>query len=260
MTTGEPTENPTAVRTGPRRRRRVIVVVALVAIVVVAAAVVVADIALRSYAEDRATAEISSSLPESVSGDVDVTIGGFSFLQQYLSGSFDRVDLDGPALTVDGVPIEAHVVARGVPTDLAKPVDELTAELTLSENAVNSVIEVPGSALLTLGDQTVGYDGSLSFLGLELGYLVTAGVSVTADSVVLSPQTARLSAGSAVVDASDALNAVLDDRIPLCVADYLPRGVELTGLDVVPGSVTVKLGASDFALDEAGLRTTGSCP
>jgi hypothetical protein len=247
--------------TGPRRRRRtVVVVVALVVVVVLAVAVVVADVSLRAYAEDRASAEIASSLPDTVEGDIDVTIGGFSFLQQYLSGRFDRVVLDAPDLSVDGVPVDAHVVASGVPSDLHKPVDEVSARLTLSEDAVNSVVEVPGSATLALGDQTVGYDGSISFLGLSLDYLVTAAVSVTADSVVLAPQKATLTAGSNVIDASDALDAVLDQKIPLCIADHLPLGVELTKLTVAPGSATVRLGASGFMTDEIALGTTGSCP
>ncbi len=245
----------------PRQRRRSSgVVIAVIVAVVVAVLVVVADVALRAYAENRATAEITSSLPDTVRGDVDVKISGFSFLQQYLSGTFDRVTLDAPDLMVDGIPVDARVVATGVPTDFAKPVDALSAELTLSEDAVNSVVEVPGAASLALENQAIGYDGSISFLGLSLDYSVTAAVSVTADSVVLSPQTATLTAGTTVLDASDALNAVLDESIPLCVASYLPSGVQLHHVSVVPGSATVTLDASDFTLDEASLRSVGTCP
>lgn len=257
------TEMGTEIVTGPGRRPRRRgrgIVIALVILVVLAAVVVVADVLLRSYAEDRAAAEISSSLPDTVEGGIHVEIGGFSFLQQYLSGSFDRVTLDAPGLSVDGVPVEAHVVAAGVPTDLTDPVDTVSATLTLDQDAVNSVIEVPGSATLTLGEQSVGYDGSISFLGIDLDYLVTAAVSVSVDSVVLSPRSATLTSGSTVFDASGALDAVLDESIPLCVANYLPRGVELTKLAVVPGSATVTLGAAGLVLDEAGLRTVGTCP
>lgn len=243
----------------PRRRKKGIVVVLAVVLVLVAA-VVVADVGLRAYAEDRASTEIASSLPDTVDGKIDVTIGGFSFLQQYLSGSFDQVTLDAPELSVDGVPIDAHVVATGVPSDLSKPVDAVSARLSLSEDAVNSVIQVPGAATLTLDDQAVGYDGSTTVLGLTLKYLVTAGVSVTGDSVVLTPETAKLTAGSTVFDASSALNSILDESIPLCVADRLPQGVELTSLSVAPGSATVTLGASDFTIDETSLRTMGACP
>jgi hypothetical protein len=253
------TEGVTGPARRPRRRGRGIVIT-LVVVVVLAALVVVADIVLRSYAEDRAAAEISSNLPDTVEGGIDVEIGGFSFLQQYLSGTFDRVTLDAPDLSVDGVPVSAHVVAAGVPSDLTDPVDAVSAQLTLDQDAVNRVIEVPGSATLTLGDQSVGYDGSISFLGLDLDYLVTAAVSVSADSVVLSPRTATLTSGSTEFDASGVLDAVLDESIPLCVANYLPQGVELKELAVAPGSATVTLGAQGFVLDEAGLRTVGTCP
>lgn len=61
-----------------------------------------------------------------MTGNVDVRIGGAVILQ-YLTGSFERVELDAPKLTVDGVPASARVVASGVSTDLAKPVRNVTA-------------------------------------------------------------------------------------------------------------------------------------
>jgi len=139
-------------------------------------------------------------------------------------------------------------------------VGTVSVRLSLSQDAVNSLIEVPGAATLTLDDQAVGYDGSITVLGFSLQYLVTAGVSVTADSVVLTPETAKLTAGSAVVDASSALNSILDESIPLCVADRLPQHVALKSLSVTPGTATVTLGASDFTIDETSLRTVGTCP
>jgi hypothetical protein len=221
--------------------------------------VAVADAALRGYAEGRVRDELAQSLPANVSGDVEVRIDGFSFLQQYLAGRFDHVVVTAPSLAVDGVPVSAEVVASGVPTDLGKPVDSLRAKLTLSESAVNSLIEVPGAAELRLEDGSVGYDGSASFLGFSVQYLVTAGVTSTADSVVLTPETASLSSGSAVVDASGALKAVLDKPIPVCVAEYLPRGIELAAIAVAPGTATVQLSAQDFTLDEASLGAVGAC-
>lgn len=243
-----------------RRRRGLGVVIALIVVGVLAVGVVVADVSLRVYAEDRAASEIAASLPDTVEGDIDVSIGGFSFLQQYLSGTFDRVTLDAPALTVSGVPVDAHVVATGVPADLSKPIGTASATLTLGQDAVNSIVEVPGAATLTLDDQAVRYDGAISFLGLSIDYLVTASVSVTPDSVVLTPQKATLTAGSTVVDASDALDAILDQPIPLCVASYLPQGVELADLTISPGRATVVLRASDLSIDETSLRTLGVCP
>jgi hypothetical protein len=248
----------TAGRSGPRRRL-VGMLVALGILVVLAVAVVVADVALRGYAEGRVREELTHNLPSNVSGDVDVRIDGFSFLQQYLAGRLDRVVVTAPKLAVDGVPVSAELVASGVPTDLGAPVDSLKATLTLSESAVNSLIEVPGAAGLRLEDGAVGYDGSASFLGLSVDYLVTARVSSTADSVVLTPETASLSSGSTVVDVSGALNAVLDRPIPVCVAEYLPRGIELAAVTVAPGTATVRLSAQEFTPDEASLRTLGGC-
>ncbi|CAD6000506.1 DUF2993 domain-containing protein [Agreia sp. COWG] len=243
-----------------RGHRGVGLIVGVGIVVLLAVGIVVADVSLRAYAQDRARSEIEAALPSTVTGDVSVQIGGFSFLQQYLAGRFDTVTLDAPSLVVDGSPVAVSVTAGGVPTDLAQPVDRLTATLALDQDAVNSFVTVPGSATLTLDDQAVGYDGSVSFLGLGIDYLVTAGVSVTADSVVLAPKTATLANGSSVVDLSTPLQAVLDQPIPVCIANQLPRGVELTGLDVTPGRAMVTASATDFVLDKTSLSTTGVCP
>jgi hypothetical protein len=256
---------PPAARTAapaPRRRRAARIWITVVAIVIaLVALVVVADIVVRNVAEARFAEEIEANLPDGVEGDVGVTIGGFSVIAQYLSGSMDHVELSAPELVVDGTPIAVDVVGEGVPVDLAAPVEHLTATLEADEAAVNRLISVQGiEGDLAFGDGTVGYSGSTRFLGLRIDYSVTAEPTAAGDTVLLQPVGVEVGAGGGSLDVSDIVERLLgDDPVPVCVADRLPEGVEVQQITVEPSGATVVLEANGLRLDEASLATTGSC-
>jgi hypothetical protein len=246
----------------PRRGRAARVWITVVAIVVaLVALVVVAEIVVRNVAEARFAEEIEANLPDGVEGDVGVTIGGFSVIAQYLSGSMDHVELSAPELTVDGTPIAVDVVGEGVPVDLAAPVEHLTATIEADESAVNRLISVQGiDGDLAFGDGTVGYTGSTRFLGLRIEYTVTAEPIAAGDTVLLQPVGVEVAAGGGSIDVSGIVDRLLgDDPVPVCVADRLPEGVEVQDLTVEPSGATVVLEASGLRLDEASLATTGTC-
>src|SRR4051812_7049116 len=102
-----PAEPRSPATTKPRAEKRGLRTLLWILIPIVALVVVffVADAVVRSYAEGRVASEIEKNLPDTVDGDVSVHIGGVSVIQQYLSGSFDRVELDAAKLTVQNVPI-----------------------------------------------------------------------------------------------------------------------------------------------------------
>jgi hypothetical protein len=228
---------------------------------VIVVLLVVADIAVRAYAEQRAADEIEKSLPADVQGDVSVHIGGFSVIQQYLSGSFDRVELDAPHLTAKGVPVSANVVASGVPADLTKPVSSATGTFVISQKSLNALVEIPGAkGDITLGDGTVGYDGSIDLLGLPVGYTVTAKPEAAGDRVLLQPVDASLTTGSNNVDLTRLVKAITDrGPFPVCAAQYLPDGVQVSDIAVKKGEATVTFTASDFVLGEKFLNSKGRC-
>src|SRR6185437_5052962 len=90
-------ETPAPARRRRPRWQRLLLTVGIPVVAVVVLLVVVDSVA-RAYAEQRVSAEIEKNRPAGVSGQVSTHIGGFSVLQQYLSGSFERVELDAPRL------------------------------------------------------------------------------------------------------------------------------------------------------------------
>jgi hypothetical protein len=255
-----PAGEPAARRRRPRWVR--VLLWTLIPLAVLAVLLVVADVAVRAYAEQRVASEIEKKLPSNVSGEVQAHIGGVSVLQQYLSGTFDSVELDAPKLTVDGAPLSASIVATSVPADFSKPIGQATGTLSISQASLNTLVTIPGATGdITLGDGTIGYDGSIDLLGLPVGYSVTAKPEAAGDTVLLQPDKASLSTGSGSDVNLTRLLQALTDRgpFPVCAAQYLPAGVQVSDITVTPGHATVTLTASDVVIDEKFLHSKGSC-
>jgi hypothetical protein len=256
-----------------RRRGRGLIVVGVLAVALVGV-FFVADVMLRNYAQDRAQAEIAERLPANVTGDVTVAIGGFSVIAQYLTGSFDQVDLTAPALTIDGATVAAKIRAAGVPVDTTQPIRQVDGTIDLDEAALNTLMQAgqgpvsgasdgpiqAGATELKLGSAEVTYGGSVSLFGFTVGYQATAAPTTTADSLVLTATGAELSSGVGSLDASGLLNLILGEKpLTICVAQYLPQGVTLTGVDVTAERARITLESSTLTLTEQSLTTLGAC-
>ncbi|WP_157008500.1 DUF2993 domain-containing protein [Agromyces laixinhei] len=257
-----PAEDPAEPRSRGRlgRATRIWIVVGVVLAAIVAL-VVVADVIGRGIAEQRVAQNIEANLPEGVEGDVDVRIGGFSVIAQYLSGTMQHVELSAPQLSVDGAPLAVEVVADGLPVDTSSPVRRLSATITADEESVNRLVTVAGVETgLTLGDGIVGYEGSVELLGLPLTYQVTATPTAAGDSVLLEPSGVEVTAGGASLDVSGLLDRLVGGTpIELCVADRLPAGVLLESVSVTPGTAVVELHGDGLVLDSASLQQRGTC-
>lgn len=246
----------------PKRRRWLHLLLGIgIPVVVIVVLLVVADVAVRAYAEKRVSDEIEKSLPSDIRGQVHTHIGGFSVLQQYLSGSFERVELDAPALVVKGAPLSAKVVATGVPADFSKPIADATGTLSVSQDSLNKLVQIPGATGdITLDDGTIGYDGRIDLLGLPVGYTVTATPEAAGKQVLLTADKASLKTDAGNVNLNRLLQALTSQGpFPVCAAQYLPEGVEVSDIVVKPGRATVTLTASDFVLDQKFLNSKGSC-
>jgi len=246
-------------RRGARSGRVFFIIAAIV--IAIAALCVVAEIIVRNVAEQQVADEIERGLPEGVEGDVDVTFGGVSVIAQYLSGTMQEVSISAPEVTVLGSPIAVDVVATDVPVEQGAEIGRVDATLSASEETVNRFVElqdIPGG--VSLGDGTVGYDGTVRLLGLPIDYSVTAEPEAAGDTVLLRPAGVEVAAAGGSVDVSGLVDRLLGgEPYPVCVAEYLPEGVEVNDVTVAPGELSVGIEASDVAYSVDTLETRGSC-
>ena len=240
-----------------------LIIVGVLAILLVVAYFLV-DNGVRAFAQDRAETEISNRMPASVTGDVTVAIGGTSVIAQFITGSFDQIELTAPNLTVDGVPASVHVIARDVSTNTAKAIGSLNATLDLDQDALNQLVQAsgtaPADAVMTLGDGTVAYTGTVALFNFNVGYTATATASATGDTLNFTPTEVTVTSGVGDIDATPLVNLILQQApIGVCIASYLPGGVELSGVDISPERARVTLESSSLRLTAQSLTTLGSC-
>lgn len=240
-----------------------LIIVGVIAVLLVVAYFLV-DSGVRAFAEKSAETEISNRMPASVTGDVNVSIGGTSVIAQFIAGSFDQIELTAPNLTVDGVPASVHVIAHDVSTNTAKAIGSLTATLDFDQNALNQLVQAsataPTDADLALGDGTVEYTGSVKLFEFNVGYSATATASAAGDTLFFTPTKATVTSGVGDIDATPLVKLILQQApIGVCVASYLPEGVELTGVDISPERARVTLDSNSLRLTAKSLTTLGSC-
>lgn len=239
--------------------RRSVAITLIVFGVVVVAGGVIADNSARAFAENLIATGVKTSLPSEVAGDVNVSVGGLSFISQYLSGKLDEVTITSRDLQLSGVPVTASILAKGVPTDLGQPVDAIDATVTLSEAAVNAAA-VPGAGSLTLLDGSVGYAGTLNVLGVSLNYMVRAAAAPSPGNVImLTPQEVTLAPEGGSLDLTGVLAGVKDTTVPLCLASYLPKSLTISGVAVTAGAADIVISGRNIVLSPAILSTRGTC-
>jgi hypothetical protein len=253
---------------GPARkpaRRRVLtgVIILVVAVLVVVSGAFLAEYLTRGIAEDTVAAAVESNLPANVDGTVDVDIAGDWVLLQLFSGRMHEVTLSSDDIRFDGIPIEKMTVtASGVPIDLKAAVEDIDATVTLDESALNELLTLPeNDAVITLGNGTVGYDGSTTVFGVPIGYVVTASLAPDGTDVLVTPQGAEVTSAVGDLDLSGLVNRVVgSEPVRICLAEKLPVGVSISAIEVRNGEATLSFAASDFTLSGGSLRSTGECP
>ncbi len=245
------------------RRIRVLIVVVLsvLALVVI---FFIADAIARTYAENRVKQEITSSLPEGVTGTINVAIGGFSVIGQFLAGNFERVQLTSSNLTVSEATAVVDIVATDVPTNTAKQIGSVTGTIDLDQKSLNvllsKAVSVP-DATVELRQGDVKYTGSIQVLGASVGYTATAIPQAAGDTLYLTPTSAELTSALGALDVSGVINLILGQQpVAICVADYLPKGVAVTGVDVTPERLRITLASNTLSLSPDALNAVGSCP
>lgn len=249
----------------PRRATRRWLKPAIIAsgiIVLLVAAFFVADAGLRAYAQGRIADEIKGELPNGfTANDLNVDIGGFSVIGQYLAGSFDTVSLDADDVRMNGVPARASIIAHGVPLDFSKPVASIKGSMVLDQDAANKLVKIPGAtSKITFGDGTVGYSGSTTLFGLALTYTAVVEPKADGTTIQLAPRSVKLTGGPAGLDLSGIVSQVLGDKpFPLCVAQFLPKGVTVADVTIEKGSANATVAAKNIVLDQKTFENLGSC-
>lgn len=193
-------------------------------VVVLAGGAVVADHVVRTRTE----ADLAQSLQDEIPGldtEPDVTIHGFPFLTQVMSGSLDDVRLSAPEATVEGLRMEdIDVRLEGVSTDQPTTADRahMTALVTL--DSAREVLDAP----VELSVEDGALVTSTQFLGLPVEAVLVP--RAAGRDIDIEVQSLRLAGVGVDPSQIPGIGGRLEGlSIPV---QGLPEGLELTGLTV----------------------------
>ncbi len=231
----------------------------LVALVVLAGGAVVADGVARAYAEDRIRTELSAELPDG-SRPVSVDVRGLSFLAQYAQGSLDDVVLDAPRVVVGSGAVAARFELHGVPASGSGSIRTASGSVRVDGDELSRIALPSGtSGRIRLRAGAIELSTSAEILGTSVSVTVTLVPSVDGSRVLLRPTHVRVGDGTADVDLGTLIPGLSSRQIPVCAAEYLPRGARLTRVRVSGGALELSATGDDLPLTRDLLAQHGSC-
>ena len=263
-------EHPTLVvpdsadgRGGAGRRRRRWPWVVLIVVVVLAALVVAAELVARAVLPGvvRSMAIEQRDLPSYQQHDVE-TEG--ILLPQLLAGRLDTLRVSTDAVTLQGITGAADVTATGVPlrggdlggADGTIRIDQeqFTALLSDTELPVETVEFAAPNA--TLG-------GSFDVLGTAVPLSVTLTPGAVEGDLELTPVAASIGGVDIDLDRVGSSFGSLGEGITeprrVCIADQLPAGLTLTGVEIVRDQAVIDIDGDGAIVPDETLQEKGTC-
>lgn len=240
----------------------------LIVVVVLGLLAGAAELALRLIVPDVIANAIRTEMGLSDDHPVEVEMGGSAALNA-LRGGIGDVTVTSPGVPIiEGLSVDAKVHAdfspfnpskgeiRGGTAALTVPKDELGATIEMLTQGIAQSGEVRGDDLvvgrsLEIFGQNVGLSASLH-LGVQDGEVTVEPTGVKAAGFDLSAEQLASATGSL-------LDPILKPQ-QVCISDRLPRGIELTAIEMsTTGSVTIRAALSPAILSDPAEQEPGSC-
>jgi hypothetical protein len=248
----------------PRRRRARWPWVLLIIALVIAALVVAAELVARSLLPGIVRGLVIEQLDLPSDQQLDVQADGI-LLPQLIAGRLDALRLSTDAVTLEGVTGAVDVTATGVPLrggDLGGAegtirIDQgqFTALLATTDLPVETVEFAQPNATLS---------GTIAVFGIQVPLSLTLTPGVVEGDLELTP--VGISVGGAEIDVSEvgadlgSLGENLTQPRRICIADQLPAGLTLTGLEIVGDEAVIDVDVDGAIATDPALLEKGVCP
>lgn len=243
------------------------VVIAMVVVVLIVGAFI-ADAAAKASARDQIRSQLVSALGLPASADVTVDVGPGSILLQALSGSLATVDVSVPELAFGELVGSADIHATKVPLDTSKPVGTLAVNYAVTEKnlaAIAKNLSGVDITAVTLERSEIVAAASLTVLGATVPVSLGLTPSVSGGRLVFTPAHIRLGGQTFTAEQLTAnplfggLARGLLKQQSFCVAQYLPKALTATAVQIVGGSLIMSFSGDGAALGGPEFTTKGGC-
>lgn len=221
----------------------------VVFLILLAALVVVADVGARSFAQNTLAERLSQQME--MSKEPDVSIEGWAFLPQVISGTYTEVDIRADSATMGGVTVEK---VEATASDVEAPLSDLMDQPTVTAGRVDGSFVVPyayfnphlpeGMTISTENGEP-RISGELALSGLDLSTSVSAGGEFSVDGDTLSVTPVDIEVGDAPVDVSGVVTNMLSfsAQVP-----ELPFGLTATDMEATSSGLKITGTGNDVPL------------
>jgi hypothetical protein len=255
-----PGETDTAPR-APRRRRWPWVL--LIVVVVLAALAVAGEFLARALLPGVVRGIVIQQLDLPSDQQLDVDAEGI-LLPQLISGRLDALHLSTQSVTIEGITGAADVTARGVPLR-GGDLGGASGTISIDESQFTQLLAGTDLPIdqVTFDAPDVTVSGSVQVLALSIPVSLTVTPGAADGALQLTPRS--ISIGGVVVDADqvqDTLGGIgseLTRTQSICIADRLPAGLTITGLEVKGAAAIIDIDVDGAIVTDQRLQQPGVC-
>ncbi|PKQ33440.1 MAG: DUF2993 domain-containing protein [Actinobacteria bacterium HGW-Actinobacteria-11] len=258
-----PGSSPEQSPEGATRRRRWPWVL-LVVVIVLAALVVAAEFVARAVLPGIVRSIVVEQLDLPADQQLDVETQGL-VLPQLIGGNLESLRLSTDSVTLEGITGAAEVMATDVPLrggDLGGAsgtirIDQgqFTSLLAGTDLPIESVeLEAPNATV----------SGSITVFGASVPLALTVTPGVVDGDLELTPVAASIGGLDIDLDRVGSTLGSLGQEVTkpqrVCIADQLPAGLTLTGLEIVDGAAVIDVDVDGAIVTDTSLQDKGVCP
>lgn len=269
MTDQHPTlplpESAAAPAPARRHRRWPWLVAALSVVALAVGAWFAGEYIARGIVERTIREQVITQLDLPVDQQIDIELPG-QVLPQLISGTLDELTVASDAVSFGALSGDVVVHATGIPIRGDQPITAANATVTLDETEVRallSTVEGFPADSVALDEPDIVMSMTLQLFALKVPVGVSLTPTATAGELVLTPSTLRVSdaevPAQALIDQFGALARTVVRDWNVCIAQYLPAGVTLTGVRVEGATVVADLDIDGAIITDPALQANGVC-
>jgi hypothetical protein len=253
------------VTSAPKRRRWPwVIVIVLFLLGMLAAIAVVLELNARTMVADQVRAKVIELLDLPAGQAVDVQTEGI-VIPQLLAGKLDVLHIRSDDVTIGALHADISTTLHDVSTSGAA-VGDLGGTMRIHAEQFTPILRGAGVPFTAVRMQAGAFQllGEVAILGVEVPVGIGMELSITDGRILLSPKTFEVASDS--VDLAGFLQQLgpvgtaLAGPFHVCIADRIPRGLELSELRVEGDVATLGFRVDPAIATDPALRERGSCP
>lgn len=254
---------PTAVYVQPKKKHRWPWVL-LVVLLVLGGAAVGGEFWARSSVENTVRSQAITALGLPQDQQIAVETQGL-VLPQVIGGTLTSLAASSENVTLGPITGNVSANATDVPIRGGEPVGSIDGTIVIAQDELLKLLKdenIPLDNVVVQDGQITG-EGDFNLMGLTVPVSVTLGLSVDNGTVMVTPISAK--AGGVTLDGDklrDALGGLGGDLLgpyPVCIAQYLPKAVTVTGVALGDGNATVDIAVDGNITTDPSLADPGVC-